>query len=60
MKNLIALTDAEKVTREEERDAAEEARKQAKIVKENNRQSGKAKFKSGQPLTDEEISSLFD
>ena len=59
---LVDLT-AEEITAKEAADAEEiakiQARKEAAEVKETNKTSGKAKLKSGDPLTDEEIEALF-
>lgn len=58
MKNLVALTDPEKVARDEAKDAAKEAQELAKQKKEVDKISGKTKLK--EILTDDEIEALFE
>ncbi len=59
---LIEMT-AEEVTARQAEEAQANINKQARIdaetTKENNKTSGKAKLKSGDALTDAEISALF-
>lgn len=58
VKKLIELTDTEKVAKEDKKEADKEAEEQAKIDKENKRNSGKEKLK--EILSDEEIDALFE
>ena len=59
---LVELTSEQETKRLAEVDAykiAKDARVAAKTTLENNKTSGKAKLKSGDALTDAEISALF-
>ena len=59
---IVELTAEEETRRLAEVEAdktARGARRAAAETRENNKTSGKAKLKSGDPLTDEEIEALF-
>ena len=59
---IVELTAEEETRRLAEVEAdktARDARREAAETKKNNQTSGKAKLKSGDPLTDEEIEALF-
>ncbi len=60
--NIVQFTAAEETARDAEEaqaDIDKQARIDADTAKTNNRTSGKAKLKSGDALTDAEISALF-
>lgn len=60
VKKLIPLTDSDRVVKENKEEAKRLASEQKKANKEANKKTGKSKLKAGEPLTDDEIDSLFD